>query len=106
MIDRGIGSPPLKEGGENARLNAAGNIDGFRGVTNIDYLSSFLFRLAFNEVFSQAVYSEVKSQAFPFEVHRWLQHQWLCGALSELFEHYAGASHYDFAYAELLIFPA
>ncbi len=64
VIDRGIGTPPLKEGGENARLNAAGNLDGFRGVTNIDYLSSFLFRLAFNEVFSQAVYSEVKSQAF------------------------------------------
>ena len=64
VIDRGIGSPPLKEGGENARLNAAGSLDGFRGVANIDYLSSFLFRLAFNEVFSQAVYSEVKSQAF------------------------------------------
>ena len=64
VIDRGIGSPPVKEGGENVRLNAAGNIDGFRGVTNIDYLSSFLFRLAFNEVFTQAVYSEVKSQAF------------------------------------------
>src|ERR1700676_2874706 len=64
VIDRGIGSPPLKEGGENVRLNAAGNLDGFRSVANIDYLSSFLFRLAFNEVFSQAVYSEVKSQAF------------------------------------------
>jgi len=64
VIDRGIGYPPLKEGGENARLNSVGNIDGFRGVANIDYLSSFLFRLAFNEVFSQAVYSEVKSQAF------------------------------------------
>ncbi|MFZ0320302.1 MAG: LPS assembly protein LptD, partial [Candidatus Sulfotelmatobacter sp.] len=64
VIDRGIGTPPLKEGGENARLNAAGILDGFRGVANIDYLSSFLFRLAFNEVFSQAVYSEVKSQAF------------------------------------------
>jgi LPS-assembly protein len=64
VIDRGIGSPPLKEGGENVRLNSAGSIDGFRGVANIDYLSSFLFRLAFNEVFSQAVYSEVKSQAF------------------------------------------
>ena len=64
VIDRGIGSPPLKEGGENVRLNSVGNIDGFRGVANIDYLSSYLFRLAFNEVFSQAVYSEVKSQAF------------------------------------------
>ena len=64
VIDRGIGTPPLQEGGENARLNAAGTLDGYRGVANIDYLSSFLFRLAFNEVFSQAVYSEVKSQAF------------------------------------------
>jgi LPS-assembly protein len=64
VVDRGIGTPPLKEGGENVRLNAAGTLDGFRGVANIDYLSSFLFRLAFNEVFSQAVYSEVKSQAF------------------------------------------
>jgi LPS-assembly protein len=64
VIDRGIGSPPVKQGGENARLNAAGNIGSFRAVANIDYLSSFLFRLAFNEVFSQAVYSEVKSDAF------------------------------------------
>ena len=64
VMDRGIGTPRLKEGGENARLNAAGTFDGFRAVANIDYLSSFLFRLAFNEVFSQAVYSEVKSQAF------------------------------------------
>src|SRR5208283_3336935 len=64
VIDRGIGSPPLKEGGENARLNAAGNLDGFRAVANVDYLTSYLFRLAFNEVFSQAVNSEVKSQAF------------------------------------------
>jgi LPS-assembly protein len=64
VIDRGIGTPVVKEGGENVRLNSAGTIDGFRGVANIDYLSSFLFRLAFNEVFSQAVYSEVKSQAF------------------------------------------
>jgi LPS-assembly protein len=64
VIDRGIGKPSLKEGGENVRLNSAGTIDGFRAVANIDYLSSFLFRLAFNEVFSQAVYSEVKSQAF------------------------------------------
>src|SRR5581483_2072072 len=31
---------------------------------DIDYLSSFLFRLVFNEVFAQAIYSEVKSQAF------------------------------------------
>jgi LPS-assembly protein len=64
VIDRGIGTPPVKEGGENVRLNSAGNFKGYRAVTSIDYLSSFLFRLAFNEIFSQAVFSEVKSQAF------------------------------------------
>jgi LPS-assembly protein len=66
VIDRGIsqgaGLPPLREGGQNARLTAEGNLSGIRAVSNIDYLSSFLFRLAFNEVFTQAVYSEVKSQ--------------------------------------------
>ena len=64
VVDRGIGSPPVKQGGENARLNAEDTFGSFRAVANIDYLSSFLFRLAFNEVFSQAVYSEVKSEAF------------------------------------------
>src|SRR5271155_714091 len=64
VIDRGIGSPPLKEGGENVSLNSVRNFKGFRAVANVDSLSLFLFRLAFNEVFSQAVYSEVKSQAF------------------------------------------
>ncbi|HYM76598.1 MAG TPA: LPS assembly protein LptD [Candidatus Dormibacteraeota bacterium] len=78
VVDRGISEPPacngnppvcvatpaLKEGGQEVRLTADGNIDGFRAVSNIDYLSSFLFRLAFNEVFTQAVNSEVKSQVF------------------------------------------
>lgn len=53
-----------QQGGEEVKLNSDGNFHGFRAVTNIDYLSSFLFRLAFNDVFTQAVYSEVKSQAF------------------------------------------
>jgi LPS-assembly protein len=64
VIDRGIGTPPLREGGQEARLNSDGNFHGFRTVANVDYLSSFLFRLAFNETFSQAVNSEVKSQLF------------------------------------------
>ena len=81
VIDRGIpvntgqfvldsnGTPTpvtatLKEGGQEARLTAEGNFHGFRAVSDIDYLSSFLFRLAFNEVFTQAINSEVKSQLF------------------------------------------
>jgi len=64
VIDRGIGSPPVKQGGEDVHLNAAGWFHGYRAVTNIDYLSSYVFRLAFDENFSQAVDSEVKSLAF------------------------------------------
>jgi LPS-assembly protein len=65
VIDNGIGSPPQKQGGEDARLNAEGRFgNNFRGVANIDYLSSFVFRIAFNEVYTQAVNSEVKSQVF------------------------------------------
>lgn len=68
VIDRGIktgtsaGKKLLREGGQEARLTAEGNFHGFRAVSDIDYLSSFLFRLAFNEAFSQAINSEVKSQ--------------------------------------------
>jgi LPS-assembly protein len=64
VVDRGIGTPPLREGGQEARLTAESNFYGFRAVSNIDYLSSFLFRLAFNDVFTQAVNSEVNSQVF------------------------------------------
>ena len=68
--DRGIevetptGNQLLREGGQEARLTAETNFYGFRAVSNVDYLSSFLFRLAFSEIFSQAVNSEVKSQVF------------------------------------------
>jgi LPS-assembly protein len=74
VVDRGIAiqvetptgtkTQILREGGEEARLNAEGNFYGFRAISNVDYLSSFLFRLAFNETFTQAINSEVKSQMF------------------------------------------
>jgi LPS-assembly protein len=54
----------LREGGQEVRLLGEGNFYGFRAVSNVDYLSSFLFRLAFSEIFTQAVNSEVKSQLF------------------------------------------
>jgi LPS-assembly protein len=63
--DRGIGTPRVSQGGENVRLFGESYFGhGFRGVANVDYLSSFVFRLVFNEVFTQAVYSEVRSQGF------------------------------------------
>jgi len=33
-------------------------------VANVDYLSSFVFRVVFNPNFTQALQSEVKSQGF------------------------------------------
>jgi LPS-assembly protein len=65
VFDRGIGTPPVDQGGLEVKLNAEDTFGhNFRGVASIDYLSSFVFRLAFNDVFSQAVNSEVKSEAF------------------------------------------
>ena len=64
VFDRGIGQPPVDQGGHEVRLDAEDTFGHLRGVASIDYLSSFVFRLAFNDVFSQAVNSEVKSEAF------------------------------------------
>ncbi len=65
VFDRGIGTPPVDQGGHEAHLNAEDTFGhNIRGVASIDYLSSFVFRLAFNDVFTQAVNSEVKSEAF------------------------------------------
>src|SRR5207244_12581762 len=65
VLDRGFGHPKVDQGGEDIRLSGEGKFaDNFRGVVDIDYLSSFIFRHAFNDVFTEAVNSEVKSQAF------------------------------------------
>ena len=61
----------LNQGGHEVQLIGEDDFnDHFRGVTNIDYLSSFVFRLIFNDVFTQAVNSEVKSEAFLSDTNR------------------------------------
>ena len=63
VLDRGING--VKEGGTEAHLDSeAAFAHHVRGVADIDYLSSYVFRLAFSDVFTQAVNSEVKSEAF------------------------------------------
>ena len=64
MVDRGIGNPPQNQGGEDARFMAERPFGNFRGVANVDYLSSFVFRIAFTDVYTQAIDSEVRSQIF------------------------------------------
>ncbi len=54
-----------RQGGQDVKLNAEAIFPGdFRGVASLNYLSSYVFRQAFTQNFSQAVDSEVKSVAF------------------------------------------
>ncbi|HEV2965223.1 MAG TPA: LPS assembly protein LptD [Candidatus Angelobacter sp.] len=65
VIDRGFGRLKQDQGGEDIKLNGEAIFPhDIRGVASLNYLSSFVFRLAFTENFSQAVNSEVKSVAF------------------------------------------
>src|SRR5207237_6605787 len=67
VLDRGthVGGVLVDQGGEEVRGTAESVVPlAGRGVADLDYLSSFLYRLAFAENFSQAVNSEVKSVAF------------------------------------------
>jgi LPS-assembly protein len=64
MLDRGIGNPRQDQGGEDAHFIAERAVGTFRGVANVDYLSSFVFRIAFTDVYTQAIDSEVRSQIF------------------------------------------
>jgi LPS-assembly protein len=59
------------QGGEEIKLNADTTFaHQIRGVASIDYLSSYVFRQAFTENFSQAVNSEVQSIAFLSKAYR------------------------------------
>ncbi|MGH9603903.1 MAG: LPS-assembly protein LptD, partial [Terriglobales bacterium] len=64
VLDRGLAPTNQDQGGQDVHLTVEAAPFGFRGVANLNYLSSFVFRLAFTEAFSQAVNSEVKSVAF------------------------------------------
>jgi len=66
VVDRGIetGGVRQNQGGEDAYFIADHPFGSIRGAANIDYLSSFVYRIAFTDVYSQAIDSEVKSQVF------------------------------------------
>src|SRR3984893_11848973 len=64
MLDRGIGTPRQDQGGEDAHFIAERAFGTFRRVADVDYLSSFVFRIAFTDVYTQAIDSEVRSQIF------------------------------------------
>jgi LPS-assembly protein len=78
VLDRGLPNPPevagpggaiiqlpSQEGGEEVILNGEKRFSpNFRAVLDADYLSSFVFRVAFSDSYSQATNSEVRSVGF------------------------------------------
>ena len=63
------GYPPTgqNQGGEEVKANGFVELpDGFRGAMSVDFLSSYIFRLAFGESFAIAINSEVRSNGFVF----------------------------------------
>jgi LPS-assembly protein len=65
VIDRGLGPTHVDQGGEDVKIQAEQYFpQNVRAVANVEYLSSYLFRVAFAETFTTAVNSEVKSDVF------------------------------------------
>ncbi|HUO61626.1 MAG TPA: LPS assembly protein LptD [Candidatus Acidoferrales bacterium] len=62
--DRGNPSNGQDQGGEEVWVNGELNRGNWRAVASVDYLSSYIFRQAFSETYSQAVNSEVISTGF------------------------------------------
>src|SRR5205085_8339174 len=61
----------INQGGQEVVLTSEALLPyGFRGVADIDYLSSYIFRQAFTDNFAQAVNSEVRSTAFASKTWR------------------------------------
>ncbi len=85
-VPQGQAGAGQKQGGEELRANGSIMLpDGFRGVLSADYLSSFLFRLAFAQGFiGQSITSEVRNTGF-------LSKNWngySLGFLSSLYQSY------------------
>lgn len=65
VSDRSTGPTGQNAGGQEVRAEGAAQLGwGFRGVANIDYLSSYLFRQTFSETFTQATNSTTNSIGF------------------------------------------
>jgi len=63
--EKGNPTSHQNQGGEEFKANGSAYLPyGFRGVVSVDYLSSYLFRLAFGQSFTEAINSEVRSSGF------------------------------------------
>src|SRR5271167_4753537 len=63
------GYPPTgqNQGGEELKANGFLELpDGFHSALSVDYLSSYVFRLAFAQLYTEAINSEVRSNGYIF----------------------------------------
>jgi LPS-assembly protein len=99
VLDRGIvgkdaagNTTTVNQGGQDIKVNGEASFgSGIRGVMSLDYLSSFAFRAAFTENFSQAVDSEVKSVAFLSKV----QHGYSFNAFGSRYQNFQSSTNPD-----------
>ena len=71
LLDRGLAPGNVDQGGTDLIADSRRDFTpDTRAVTDIEYLSSYVYRQAFEENFSIATSSEVKSQAFLQHEHR------------------------------------
>jgi LPS-assembly protein len=73
LLDRGFQPGNIDQGGEDLTINGRHDFSPeVRAVSNIEYLSSYVYRQAFEESIVTATNSEVKSEAFLQRQHRGL----------------------------------
>jgi LPS-assembly protein len=88
------GNPTTKQnqGGEELKVNGTAALPyGFRGVVSVDYLSSYIFRLAFGQSFTEAINSEVRSVGF-------VSKSWsgdFVGLMMSRYQNYQSTAHGD-----------
>ncbi len=93
VLDRGFGPTHIDEGGEDIKIQAEQYFpDNVRAVANVEYLSSFLFRLAFAETFTTAVNSEVKSDVFAYRN----QDGYSLGILAQRYQNFQSTNKGDY----------
>ncbi len=85
-------SSRVDQGGQEFTLSSEGLFQGVRAVADIDYLSDFVFRLAFNENFTQAVNSEVKSAVFASSTWR----GFALNGFASRYQNFESTAHGDF----------
>jgi LPS-assembly protein len=82
LLDRGLAPAHIDQGGTDVLLDGRRDLgEHTRAVADLEYLSSYVYRQAFEDTFALAISSEVKSQAF-------VTHLWNGYAASARFDRY------------------